>query len=133
MEVVRHLAECSDPLFHGPCLDVADMFATYTWLHVLGVISLMRRHQIVVQGDGILNKLDYTGIRRQRQHLIRPDPEISLPSGAVVFEEIADLLKDLLHDSILSQIIITSLKLDKTVNFSRSTNATASSYQLFVA
>lgn len=72
----------------------------------------MGRHQIVMQGDGVGNEFNDSCIECQGKHLVGPDSQTSLASRLMVSEQTADLLKDLFHDCVLPQVIVSSLVLE---------------------
>jgi hypothetical protein len=109
--MLGHLAICPDPLLKRPCLDVADMFPANIGLHVLGKVSLVRRHQKVVQRNRVRHKFDYSRVGRQRKHLVGSNAQVSLSRRLVVLQKTADLLKHLFHDRVLSQVVVSSLEL----------------------
>jgi hypothetical protein len=56
-------------------------------------------------------KLDNSGIRSQGKHFVGSDTEVSLPGSLMVLEKAANLLKDLFHDSVLPQVVISPFEL----------------------
>lgn len=64
-----------------------------------------------MEGNGVWNEFNDSCVECQGENLVRSDPQVSLTSGLVVFEKTADLLKDLFHDCVLAQIIISSFVL----------------------
>jgi hypothetical protein len=80
-------------------------------LHILREIPLVRRHQKVIQRNGVRNKFNDSCIESERKNLVGSDPEVSLPSRLMVFEQAADLLKDLLHDRVLTKVVVSSFVL----------------------
>jgi hypothetical protein len=101
MKVLRHLAKGSNTMFGRPCLRIADPLTADVPFHILREIFRMGRRQVLVQWDGILDEFDYSYGRGKRDYLICSDAKISLSSSSMVFQEIADLLENLLHYRIL--------------------------------
>jgi len=66
-----------------------------------------------MKGDRILDKLNNPGICGQWQNFVSADPKIPLPSVSVILEKIANLFENLLHDSVLTEIVVTSFELKK--------------------
>jgi hypothetical protein len=71
----------------------------------------MSGHQVVVQWNRIWYELDDSSNIGEWQNSIGPDAEISLTSRLIGFKQFANLLKHLLHDSILPQIIVAPFDL----------------------
>lgn len=111
MEVLCHLSVGPDPGFLRPGLHVADMLAAHGRLHVLGIVALVRWHEVVVERDCILNELDDSGVRRQWEHLVSPDVEVPSSRRPVILEDAADLFKYLLHDRVLPEVIVAAFEL----------------------
>jgi hypothetical protein len=88
-----------------------NFFAALRALEILGIISFMGRHQVVVQWNRIWYELDNSCNIGEWQNSIGPDAEISFTSRLIGFKQFTNLLKHLLHDSILPQIIVTSFDL----------------------
>ena len=111
VEVFGDLAECVDSLLERPRLHFGDVLSTYVGLHVLWVVSLMRRHQVVIQRDRVLNEFNYSRVRRQWEHLVCSNAQASLSGSPMILKETAHLLKNLLHYRILSKVIISAFEL----------------------
>lgn len=111
MEVLSHLPIGPYSLLERPRLYVGNVFPASAGLHVPWEVSLVGRHQIVVQRNRVGNEFDYTRIECQGQNFVSPDPQVALSCELMVFEKAADLLKDLLHDCVLAQVVISSFVL----------------------
>ena len=59
----------------------------------------------------VLYKLHDPGHSTERKNFIRSDKEIALSGSCMVSKDLADFFKNLLHDSILSEIIMASFEL----------------------
>lgn len=57
------------------------------------------------------DEFNNSGIRGQGKDLVRSDAEVALTSCTVFLQEIANLLENLLHYCILSEIVVSSFKL----------------------
>ena len=88
---------------------LADKLPALAPFPVLGIISLMRRLDVVIKGYCILHKLHDAGRCAQGEHLVCADVQAALASCSMIPQELADLFEDLFHDSVLSEIVIAPI------------------------
>lgn len=71
----------------------------------------MGRHDVVVKWDRVLNELHDARGRAQWKNLVGAYMHASLAGSGMVLQEFANLLEDLFHYCVLSEIVITSFEL----------------------
>lgn len=108
---IHDLPKDLDPGLYRFGLCIRYTLSTCVSFQVAREVALMCGYQIVVQRDCVQYELNDARRSSQRQDFVCPDTEITLSSLSMCLEEVADLLKDLLHDGVLSKIIVSTFKL----------------------
>lgn len=119
--VGEHALEFADACFAGLALYVVDDFAAFIPGPVVGEVGFVGGDEVVVQRDCVGNKLDDAAVCAEGYDLVGADLEATLTGYAAFLEEHADLLEYLLHDCILSEIVLAclDLKLCQIITHSR--------------
>lgn len=71
----------------------------------------MGRHDPLVKWDSVLDKFHKARARGEREHFVCANAEVAEAGSGMVFEEARDLIKDLFHDGILTEVVVARLKL----------------------
>ena len=110
VEFVAHAFVDFDSLFGGLRLGVGNGLAAVGGFEILGEETLVGGHEVVVQGDRVGDELDDTACCGQGEDFVRSDPKLALAGRPLGAEQIADLFKHLLHDGVLSEVVVAGLE-----------------------
>lgn len=75
------------------------------------MVAFVGWYQKVVKGNRIGYKFNYPGLMSKGNDFVCSDAEIPLACGTILFQKIANLFKNLLHDCILSKVVGPSFEL----------------------
>ena len=70
-----------------------------------------------MKGYGVLNKFDDADCGGKGYDFVGSDSKIALPGSSLRGQKIVDLLKDLFHDGVLPQVIVTSFDLFRLADY----------------
>lgn len=113
VELVADAPVCFNALVDRFRLGICNVFAALVVFEVSGEMALVCWHEIVVQRDSIGHEFNDAGCGCQGKDFVGSNTEIPLARGSLGFQKIADLFEDLLHNGVLSEVILTTFELRK--------------------
>jgi hypothetical protein len=70
----------------------------------------MGRNQELAQGHRVRDEFDDATSRCERQHFVRANVQVALTRSLVCLQHLADLSKYLLHDRVLSEVVVATFE-----------------------